>query len=112
MLNEYGNILRVKGFCWLADHDQYIIGFAQSGRLGTLQAVMPWYVTIPKDQWGVPEGSEDYKVITSKFAEPHGDRRQELVFIGTNLNQAKITAALDKCILTKKELKTYNFYTQ
>ena len=72
---------------------------------------MPWYALIPKEQWGVEEGSNDHAVITSKFAEPHGDRRQELVFIGTDLNTTNIQNDLDKCIMTKKELKRYKFYS-
>lgn len=111
MQKEYGNLMRAKGFCWLSEHDSFIIGFAQSGRIGTLAPVMPWYTILPEDQWGVLEGSDDYEVIQSKFAEPHGDRRQELVFIGTDLNVENITKALDKCIMTKKELKKYKFYS-
>ena len=111
MLKRYGNILRAKGFCWLAEHDSFIIGFAQSGRIGSLSPIMPWYALIPKEQWGVEEGSNDHAVITSKFAEPHGDRRQELVFIGTDLNTTNIQNDLDKCIMTKKELKRYKFYS-
>lgn len=111
MLKRYGNILRAKGFCWLAEHDSYIIGFAQSGRIGSLSPIMPWYALIPKEQWGVKEGSKDYDVIMSKFVEPHGDRRQELVFIGTDLKTENITNDLNKCIMTKKELKKYKFYS-
>jgi len=111
MITEYGNILRAKGFCWLADHDSFIIGFAQSGRIGTLQPVMPWYTILPKDQWGLEEGSSDYQVVTSKFEEPHGDRRQELVFIGTDLKVDNIRKALDACLMTEKELKNYKFYS-
>eukprot|EP00587_Corethron_hystrix_P003588 CAMPEP_0113310746 /NCGR_PEP_ID=MMETSP0010_2-20120614/8268_1 /TAXON_ID=216773 ORGANISM="Corethron hystrix, Strain 308" /NCGR_SAMPLE_ID=MMETSP0010_2 /ASSEMBLY_ACC=CAM_ASM_000155 /LENGTH=504 /DNA_ID=CAMNT_0000166263 /DNA_START=232 /DNA_END=1746 /DNA_ORIENTATION=- /assembly_acc=CAM_ASM_000155 len=111
MLKEYGNILRTKGFVWLAEHDSYIIGLAQSGRIGSLQPIMPWYAVLPKDQWGVEQGSDDYEVITNKFAEPHGDRRQEIVFIGINLKVDSIRKALDKCLMTKKELKHYKFYS-
>jgi hypothetical protein len=32
-----------------------------------------------------------------------GDRRQEIVFIGIDLNQDKLSASLDKCLLTKEE---------
>ena len=111
MLSEYGNILRAKGFMWLSEHDSFMIGFAQSGRISTIAPVMPWYTIIPKEQWGVEEGSEDYEVIMSKFQEPHGDRRQELVFIGTNLKVKKIKEALNKCLMTKKELKNYKYYS-
>ena len=111
MLESYGNILRAKGFCWIAEHDSFIIGFAQSGRIGSLQPIQPWYAVIPKEQWGVEEGSKDFEVITNKFEEPHGDRRQELVFIGTDLKVDNIRKALDLCLMTKKEQKRYKYYT-
>ena len=111
MLSEYGTILRAKGFCWLAYHDSFMLGFAQSGRIGSIHPIMPWYTVIPPDQWGVEIGSPDYHVIHSKFQKPHGDRRQELVFIGTDLKRGNIEAALNKCLLTKKELENYKFYS-
>ena len=109
MIQEYGNILRTKGFCWLAGRDTFMIGFAQSGRIGGLVPIMPWYTLIPKEQWGIID-PKDLAMIESKFAEPHGDRRQEIVFIGTDLKVDSIREALDSCLLTKKELKHYKFY--
>lgn len=109
MRAEYGNILRAKGFCWLAGRDSFMIGLAQSGRIGGLVPIMPWYCLIPKDQWGV-EDPEDLAVINDKFEGPHGDRRQEIVFIGTDLKVDAIRNALDACLLSKKEVKYYNFY--
>ena len=111
LLERYGNVLRAKGFCWLAEHDSFIIGITQSGRIGSLAPIMPWYTIIPKEQWGVEDGSPDMEVIKSKFEEPHGDRRQEIVFIGSDLKVDNITQDLDKCLLTKKELKRYKFYS-
>lgn len=109
MLREYGNILRTKGFCWLAGRDSFMIGLAQSGRIGGLVPIMPWYTLISKDQWGV-EDPNDLAVINGKFDGEHGDRRQEIVFIGTDLKADAIRDALDACLLTKKELKHYKFY--
>jgi len=51
-----------------------------------------WY---PPEQWGLEDGSKDYEMLNSKFEEPHGDRRQEIVFIGTDLKEDAIREALD-----------------
>ena len=62
-----------------------------------------------KDQWGI-EDPKDLAIINGKFEGPHGDRRQEIVFIGTDLKADAISKALNACLLTKKELKHYKFY--
>jgi G3E family GTPase len=112
MQENYGTILRAKGFCWLASHDSFMMGISQSGRIGTLHPIMPWFAMIPKEQWAVKEGSKDYDTIQSKFVEPHGDRRQEMVFIGNNLKVETIQKELDACLLTTKEMEVYQRATE
>jgi len=36
-----------------------------------------------------------------------GDRRQELVFIGVNIKEHKITEVLNFCLCTEDEMKSY-----
>jgi len=112
MLKEHWHIMRAKGFCWLAHHYSFMIGYARNGRIGSLHPIMSWCALIPKDQWGVPTDSKDYKVITSKFDGEQRDHRQEIVFIDMkDLKVDVVTKALDGCLMTKKELKKYKFYS-
>lgn len=110
MKYNYGNILRSKGFVWLAGRDTFMLGLAQTGRIGGLVAIMPWYTLIPREQWGNLD-PKDVAIIDSKFEEPHGDRRQEIVFIGTDLKTDAIEYALNACLMTEVELKDYKFYS-
>jgi G3E family GTPase len=109
--DHYGTILRAKGFCWVAYHDSFMMGISQSGRIGTVHPIMPWFAIIPKEQWGIQEGTKEYDIIQSKFMEPHGDRRQELVLIGNNLKVDTIQQQLDTCLMTSKELENYEYYS-
>merc|ERR1719401_2371268 len=56
------------------------------------------------------EESIGYKAERKHFkswAGDLGDRRTEVVFIGTNLNKAAIESALNDCLLTDAELEGY-----
>ncbi|MDM7457856.1 MAG: GTP-binding protein, partial [Paracoccus sp. (in: a-proteobacteria)] len=36
------------------------------------------------------------------WAEPYGDRRQELVFIGSGMDEGRLRAQLDACLLAQE----------
>lgn len=48
---------------------------------------------------GVIDAGEIPEAARAKWVEPHGDRRQELVFIGPGLDEAALRAALDGMLL-------------
>ena len=64
---------------------------------------MPCKVTaLEKDDW--PENEEDRKAIEELMCEPWGDRRQELVFIGTEMDEVILLSRLESALLTDEEL--------
>ena len=60
-----------------------------------------WWAAAPEEEW--PEEEELVSEIRSNFFGPHGDRHQELVFIGQGLDQHRIEEVLDSCLLTDCE---------
>lgn len=47
--------------------------------------------------------------VMQDFAEPHGDRRQEIVFIGQDLDQVAISKVLDACLCNERDLRQVSF---
>lgn len=61
-----------------------------------------WWAAVPPEHW--PEDPEAVAALRAEWAEPYGDRRQELVFIGQNVDEARLRAELDACLLSDAEL--------
>lgn len=67
-----------------------------------------FWKAVPKSEWPT---DEDYLAsIRSQWEEPFGDMRQELVFIGQNLDEYTIRQWLDECLLTAQELQAGETY--
>ena len=64
------------------------------------------WAAVPRDEW--PTEEKEVADILKDFDDgDYGDRRQELVFIGVNMDRVAITNLLDACLLTDSELLAY-----
>jgi G3E family GTPase len=93
-------VVRSKGFFWLASRMDEAGLWSQAGALLRIDYAGHWYAAVPRDQW--PDGVHDE--VMSKWTEPFGDRRQELVFIGINLRRDIVEGVLDTCLLDDAEM--------
>lgn len=101
---RFGSILRSKGFSWIAGRDRYAAEWNHNGRILSLTPAYEWYCLRPEEEWEVP----DMDSVKADFAAPYGDRRQEIVFIGTKLVEADLTSALNNCLLTDEEMSLHD----
>ncbi|MEZ1316670.1 zinc metallochaperone GTPase ZigA [Pseudomonas fluorescens] len=97
-----GKLLRSKGFFWLASKPMDAGSWSQAGGLMRYGFAGRWWRSVPKDQW--PQDEESTATIMANWTAATGDCRQELVFIGQNIDFAQLTAELDACLLTDDEM--------
>ncbi|MCP1509705.1 G3E family GTPase [Pseudomonas marginalis] len=97
-----GKLLRSKGFFWLASKHQDAGSWSQAGGLMRHGFAGRWWRFVPKSQW--PQDEESVAAIMGHWQPSTGDCRQELVFIGQNIDFAQMRAELDACLLTDAEM--------
>lgn len=62
---------------------------------------------MPDDEWPEPGMQRDVVIQDFDLSSAFGDRRQEIVFIGRNMQQEAITQRLDGALLTDAEMEQY-----
>ena len=101
-----GELLRSKGFIWIATSHQLIGHWQQAGSVIYIGAESYWMCEI-RDQW---KDSPSAELILKDMQQANGeewkyaDRRQELVFIGQGLKHEAIQGLLDQALLTDEEM--------
>ena len=99
---QYGKLIRSKGYFWLATRPTFAGQWSQAGGIARYGYAGLFWKAVPKKDW--PEDEEYLESIKRLWVEPFGDMRQELVFIGQELNQKEITNKLNDCLLSEEEV--------
>jgi G3E family GTPase len=89
-------VVRAKGHFWLATRPQHVGLMSAAGIQRRCEPMGFWWATIPREDW--PDHPQFHEQIRSQWDDAWGDRRQELVFIGVNMDEAGIRSALDSCL--------------
>ncbi|PRA19470.1 MULTISPECIES: zinc metallochaperone GTPase ZigA [Pseudomonas] len=97
-----GKLLRSKGFFWLASKHQDAGSWSQAGGLMRHGFAGRWWRFVPKSQW--PQDEENVAAIMGNWQLSTGDCRQELVFIGQNIDFTQLRVELDACLLNDEEM--------
>uniref|UniRef100_A0A7S4R9N7 CobW C-terminal domain-containing protein n=1 Tax=Alexandrium monilatum TaxID=311494 RepID=A0A7S4R9N7_9DINO len=92
-------ILRSKGVVWVASSPRQALIWGQAGSSVRIEAGSRWlHGAVDPAEWP-PSVREEYK------SAPCGDRRQEVVFIGSGMDEAAIRARLERAFATDEEMR-------
>jgi G3E family GTPase len=100
---HWEGVLRSKGFFWLATRMNDAGLWSQAGGILRVEYAGRWYAATAKAEW--PQQLELDKSVADAWDDEFGDRRQELVFIGANMEKDVLIEALNTCLLTDAEMK-------
>jgi len=90
-------VIRAKGHFWLATRPQWLGEISQAGSIVRTEALGFWWAAVPAERW--PNDPFWRKNLRKHWNEIYGDRRQEIVFIGVDMDEASIRARLDACLV-------------
>ena len=101
------SIIRSKGLFWLSSRpDQELIWGQAGGSLKPDSAGVWWTSMHFESRIQQLSFLENQQQIESDWDINFGDRKNEIVLIGQNMNETLIRSHFDSCLLTDKELAT------
>jgi G3E family GTPase len=92
--------VRSKGFIWLANRNDVAAVWSQAGGSFRLEPAGVWWAARSEP----PADEETREWLAKQWIEPHGDRRQQLVMIGVDMDSKSQRLGLELCLLSDEEL--------
>ena len=92
-------VIRAKGHFWIATRPDWVAEFSLAGALSSVNPLGTWWASVPIERWPSEEHAQAY--LAAHWQEPWGDRRQEIVFIGSGIDWPELRSRLDNCLVPK-----------
>lgn len=93
----WDGVIRAKGHFWLATRPEWVGELSHAGALIRHQAMGFWWANVPMERW--PSDREWRSSLAKNWDPVYGDRRQEIVFIGTEMDEEGIRRRLNACLV-------------
>lgn len=94
-------VIRAKGHFWVATRPDWVAEFSLAGAMSSVTPLGRWWASVPPER--LPKHPQAQAEIARHWAEPWGDRRQEIVFIGSGMNREAICAALNRALVQTED---------
>ncbi|MDI9342679.1 MAG: GTP-binding protein [Sediminibacterium sp.] len=99
-------ILRSKGLFWISSRPDQALNWGQAGGSLRADSAGVWWASMPfAERMKYGSFIENQALIESRWDKVFGDRMNELVIIGQDLDKAQITSELEQCLCTEAEVQ-------
>ena len=100
-------VIRSKGLFWIASRPEQALVWGQAGGSLRADSAGVWWSSMPFEERIRYAGfMENRQLIESGWDKKFGDRKNEIVFIGQDMDEELIKSDLDSCLSTEDELAT------
>ena len=94
-------VIRAKGHFWMATRPEWLVEYSLAGALSSTAPLGTWWASVPEERWPKSEALDNY--LKEHWQEPWGDRRQEIVFIGSDIDWPALQTRLDSALVPDDE---------
>lgn len=106
--NWDAGIVRSKGFFWLASRKNEALLLSQAGGSIVVERIGSWWASFPtKERNQHPSFQANEEYIMGRWDKTWGDRMNEIVFIGQDMDEQKIRKEMEYCLCTDIEYNAY-----
>lgn len=99
------NCIRSKGLFWIASRPAQAINWSQAGGSMKAERAGVWWASMPfSERIKFQNFVDNQDIIEERWTTEFGDRLNELVLIGMQLNENEVRTAIEKCICTDEEI--------
>ncbi len=92
-------IIRAKGLFWTKDKPDEAVNFSQAGGSSRIDKAGVWWASMPfGERIQYASFLDNREFIENRWDPKYGDRLNEIVFIGQDMNKEEITRDLNACL--------------
>ena len=103
-------IIRAKGLFWLASRPDDALNFSQAGGSTRMERAGVWWCSMPfTERIRYSAYLHNKELIEDRWDPQWGDRINELVFIGQDIDKPKMIAKLEACLLQPDEFILFDY---
>ncbi|MGM0920715.1 MAG: GTP-binding protein [Bacillota bacterium] len=100
--NWPADVVRAKGFFWIATRNDTTGLLSQAGTSIMIQGAGEWVASYSEEEQ--KQTLTEEPELLERWDDTFGDRMTELVFIGIDLSKVEVETSLDGCLMTDEEM--------